>query len=98
MRAVVQRVNEASVAINGKTTAKIRQGLLVLIGIEETDTTADIQWLSNKLATLRIFNDSDKVMNLSVNDINGQVLVVSQFTLHAKTKKGSRPSYIKADS
>jgi len=96
MRAVIQRVTGASVNIDGKLKAKIGKGLLVLAGFEETDNREDIEWLSNKIAQLRIFNDSNGIMNLSVMDISGQLLIVSQFTLHAKTKKGNRPSYIRA--
>ena len=96
MRAILQRVTNASVSINSQVTAKIGQGILLLIGIEEADSTEDIQWLSNKIVQLRIFNDESGIMNLSVKDISGEILVVSQFTLHAKTKKGNRPSYIKA--
>jgi len=96
MRAVIQRVSEASVKINGQITGKISQGLLVLLGIEESDSFEDIEWLIGKIIRLRIFNDANEVMNLSVKEINGEILVVSQFTLHASTKKGNRPSYIKA--
>lgn len=96
MRAVIQRVTRASVKINGNTTAEIRDGLLVLIGIEEADSEEDASWLSKKIIQLRIFDDKSGVMNLSVSDIGGDIIVVSQFTLHAKTKKGNRPSYIKA--
>ena len=94
MRVIIQRVSKASVSIKGKETAKIEKGMFLLVGIEEEDSTADIQWLSNKITQLRIFNDENGVMNLSVKDIQGKLLVVSQFTLHAKTKKGNRPSYI----
>lgn len=96
MRAVIQRVTKASVTINDKIKSEISQGLLVFIGIEESDDNTDVEWLSNKIIQLRIFNDSNGVMNLSVNDIGGQILVISQFTLHAKTRKGNRPSYIRA--
>lgn len=96
MRAVVQRVSKASVTIENKVVASINTGLLVLIGIEATDTQEDIEWLSGKISRLRIFNDENGVMNSSVIDINGDAIVVSQFTLHASTKKGNRPSYIKA--
>jgi len=96
MKAVIQRVNKSSVAINDKIKSEIGQGLLVLIGIEETDNIDDIKWLSGKITQLRIFNDSEDVMNLSVKDIQGEILAISQFTLHAKTKKGNRPSYIQA--
>lgn len=96
MRAVIQRVSRASVVVNAKTIAKIDGGLLIFLGIEDADTLEDIQWLSKKIANLRIFNDSDGVMNLSMVEIAGEAIVVSQFTLHAATKKGNRPSYIKA--
>lgn len=96
MRAVIQRVSQASVEIGGKLHAAIEHGLLVLVGVEAADTEDDAAWLSRKLATLRIFNDGEGVMNLSVNEVKGQVLVISQFTLHAKTKKGTRPSYVRA--
>ncbi len=96
MRAVIQRVSEASVAIEEVVKSKIGTGLLILLGIEAADTKEDIDWLSGKIARLRIFNDDRGVMNLSVQDIQGELLVVSQFTLHAVTKKGNRPSYIKA--
>jgi D-aminoacyl-tRNA deacylase len=96
MKAVIQRVSQASVTIEGEVVANIQSGLLVLIGIEEADTQEDVVWLSSKIANLRIFGDENEVMNLSVKDINGEIIVVSQFTLHASTKKGNRPSYIKA--
>lgn len=96
MRAIVQRVSKASVSIGGKEKSAISQGLLVLLGIEDADAQEDIEWLSGKLTQLRIFNDDQGVMNVSVKDINGEILLVSQFTLHASTKKGNRPSYIKA--
>lgn len=96
MKAVLQRVSEASVTIEGTKVATISKGLLVLIGIEEADTNEDIQWLTSKIVNLRIFGDENDVMNLSVKDIDGEMIVVSQFTLHASTKKGNRPSYIKA--
>lgn len=96
MRILIQRVTGASVEINYKMTANIHKGLLVFVGIEETDTFEDIEWLANKIVNLRIFNDEEGIMNLSVKDINGELLVVSQFTLHASTKKGNRPSYINA--
>ncbi len=96
MKVVIQRVNKASVSINGKTKASISQGLLILVGIEESDTSEDAQWLSSKIGKLRIFDDHAGVMNLSVKDLDGEILSISQFTLHAKTKKGNRPSYIKA--
>ncbi|WP_299255762.1 D-aminoacyl-tRNA deacylase [uncultured Aquimarina sp.] len=96
MRAVVQRVSEASVEVEGKKISQIGSGLLILIGVEEKDTKEDIVWLSGKISRLRIFTDDSGVMNKSVLDINGEVIVVSQFTLHASTRKGNRPSYIKA--
>jgi D-tyrosyl-tRNA(Tyr) deacylase len=96
MRAVVQRVSKTSVKINGETTGKIGPGLLILLGIENADSDEDIHWLAGKIARLRIFEDEQGIMNLSVTDAKGEVLVVSQFTLHASTKKGNRPSYIKA--
>ncbi len=96
MKAVIQRVSEASVTIDNKSVAQINQGLLILIGIEEADNQEDIKWLTAKIANLRIFADENEVMNLSVKDIQGEIIVVSQFTLHAATKKGNRPSYIKA--
>lgn len=96
MRAVIQRVTEAGVTVDGKLTASIGIGLLVLVGIEDADTKEDIDWLSNKVVNLRIFNDENKVPNISVKDIDGDILIISQFTLHAATKKGNRPSYIRA--
>ena len=96
MRAVIQRVRKAEVTINGKTRSTIENGLLILLGIEEADGHEDIEWLSNKISQLRIFSDENGVMNHSVIEVDGDCLVVSQFTLHAKTKKGNRPSYIKA--
>ena len=96
MRAVIQRVSKASVTIDNKIYSQINNGLLVLLGIEDADTAEDIEWLSGKIVQLRIFNDENGVMNISVKDCNGDILVVSQFTLHASTKKGNRPSYIKA--
>ena len=96
MRAVIQRVTKASVTIDGNIHSSIDNGLLVLLGIEDADNDEDIQWLSAKIVSLRIFNDENGVMNVSVKDINGDILVVSQFTLHASTKKGNRPSYIRA--
>ena len=96
MKAVIQRVSNASVTIDSKIVAEIQTGLLILIGIEDTDSQDDINWLSSKIANLRIFGDENDVMNLSVKEINGNVIIVSQFTLHASTKKGNRPSYIKA--
>jgi len=96
MRAIIQRVSQASVKIEETLKAKIEQGLLIFLGIEDADTKEDIEWLSGKISRLRIFDDEAGVMNLSVNDVEGEVLVISQFTLHASTKKGNRPSYIKA--
>ncbi len=96
MRAVIQRVSEASVTIDGNKVANIASGLLVLLGIIDSDSKEDILWLSNKLTNLRIFNDAEGVMNTSLKDNNGSAIVVSQFTLYAQTKKGNRPSYIKA--
>jgi D-aminoacyl-tRNA deacylase len=96
MRVVIQRVLKASVIIDNIITADIRHGLLLLLGIEEADTNEDADWLSKKIVQLRIFNDTNGVMNLSVQEINGEIIVVSQFTLHALTKKGNRPSYIRA--
>jgi D-tyrosyl-tRNA(Tyr) deacylase len=96
MRTVIQRVSQASVTVGNIITGAIQKGLLVLIGIEDADSEEDIKWLSNKIVNLRIFDDENKVPNISVKDINGGILVVSQFTLHASTKKGNRPSYIKA--
>lgn len=96
MRAVIQRVSEASVKVEGKKVADIQKGLLVLIGIEDASNQEDINWLTSKIANLRIFGDKNGVMNLSIKDIDGDMIVVSQFTLHAATKKGNRPSYIKA--
>jgi len=96
MKAVIQRVSHSSVTIDGKIVATIQKGLLVLVGIEDFDSQEDITWLTSKIANLRIFGDENDVMNLSLKDTNGDVIVVSQFTLHASTKKGNRPSYIKA--
>ncbi|MBS1753876.1 MAG: D-tyrosyl-tRNA(Tyr) deacylase [Ferruginibacter sp.] len=96
MKAVIQRVTHASVTIEGSVFAKIANGLLVLIGMEDADTDEDIEWLSNKIVNLRIFDDENNVPNKSVKEINGDILLVSQFTLHASTKKGNRPSYLKA--
>lgn len=96
MRAVIQRVSQASVSIDEKKVALINEGILVLLGIETQDTKEDSEWLSNKISSLRIFSDKDGKMNKSVTEVNGEVIVVSQFTLHAKTKKGNRPSYIKS--
>ena len=96
MKAVLQRVSSASVTISEKIVAQIDNGLLVLVGIEDADTQEDIYWICQKIVNLRIFSDENNVMNLSVKDIQGGIIVVSQFTLHANTKKGNRPSYIKA--
>lgn len=96
MRTVIQRVSQASVTIDGTVFAEIKSGLLVLLGIEDADNQEDIVWLSNKIVNLRIFDDENKVPNISVKDIDGDILLVSQFTLHASAKKGNRPSYIKA--
>ncbi len=96
MRAVIQRVQKASVNIDGTLKSEIGLGLLILLGIENDDENEDVTWLANKISSLRIFNDSQGVMNLSIKDIDGEAMVVSQFTLHAKTKKGNRPSYIAA--
>lgn len=96
MRVVAQRVTQASVTINNQVFSSIQNGLLILLGIEDSDTSEDINWLCNKLLNLRIFGDAEGVMNLSIKDIAGEFLVVSQFTLHASTKKGNRPSYIRA--
>ena len=96
MKAVIQRVSKASVTIEGKKVASIHSGLLILLGIVNDDTQEDIEWLSKKIANLRIFNDENNVMNKSLIDINGDAIIVSQFTLHASTKKGNRPSYILA--
>ena len=96
MRTVIQRVLHASVTIEGKIKSEIGQGLLIFLGVEEADTHEDIEWLTRKIALLRIFDDNDGVMNKSVTDTDGDILVVSQFTLHALTKKGNRPSYIRA--
>ena len=96
MRVVIQRVSQASVSIDEKKVASINEGLLVFLGIETQDTKEDSEWLANKISSLRIFSDKDGKMNRSVTEVNGEVIVVSQFTLHAKTKKGNRPSYIKA--
>jgi len=96
MRVVIQKVTEASVSIENQTVASIDKGLLVLVGIEDGDTNEDIAWLSSKIVNLRVFDDDNGVMNLSIKEVGGEVLIVSQFTLHASTKKGNRPSYIKA--
>jgi D-tyrosyl-tRNA(Tyr) deacylase len=96
MIAVIQRVSESSVKIEGKIKAQIGLGLMILVGIEEADGPEDIEWLSKKIVNLRIFPDENEVMNRSILDVNGEILLISQFTLHASTKKGNRPSYIKA--
>ncbi|KHE70063.1 MULTISPECIES: D-aminoacyl-tRNA deacylase [Capnocytophaga] len=96
MRVVIQKVTQASVSIENQIVASIDKGLFVLVGIEDTDTNDDIAWLSAKIVNLRVFDDDNGVMNLSVKEVEGEVLIVSQFTLHASTKKGNRPSYIKA--
>jgi D-aminoacyl-tRNA deacylase len=96
MRAIIQRVSKASVLVDGKIMGKISTGLFILLGIEDADNQEDIQWLSHKIVNLRLFNDYQGVMNLSTKDIQGEILLISQFTLHAATKKGNRPSYIKA--
>ncbi|WP_410879773.1 D-aminoacyl-tRNA deacylase [Myroides sp. DW712] len=96
MRIVIQRVTEASVTVEGEITGSIGRGLLVFVGIEEVDTKQDIEWLSSKLVNLRIFEDEGGVMNKAVHEVDGDILVVSQFTLHASTKKGNRPSYLRA--
>jgi D-tyrosyl-tRNA(Tyr) deacylase len=96
MKVVIQRVTKATVIINEEKYSSIKQGLLILLGIEDSDSSEDINWLAGKIGRLRIFNDSQGVMNLSLEEVNGELLVVSQFTLHASTKKGNRPSYIRA--
>jgi len=96
LKTVIQRVSQASVTIDSKIVADIQKGLLVLVGIEDADNQEDIDWLCQKIANLRIFGDENEVMNLSIKDVDGEIIVVSQFTLHASTKKGNRPSYIKA--
>jgi len=96
MKVVIQRVNEASVSIDGQMAGAIQKGLMVLLGIETADTLEDIDWLSNKIVQMRIFDDAEGVMNLSVKEVGGNIILVSQFTLHASTKKGNRPSYIAA--
>lgn len=96
MKAVIQRVSSASVTISGKIKSKIGIGYLVLLGIETIDTAEDIEWLAQKIANIRIFNDEQGLMNLDIHSVKGNIIVVSQFTLHASTKKGNRPSYIKA--
>ncbi len=96
MRAVIQRVSNASVSIGGKIKSAIEKGMVILLGIEEADTMEDVEWLTGKIARLRIFDDENGVMNISLKDDDGDAIVVSQFTLHASTRKGNRPSYIKA--
>lgn len=96
MRAVIQRVSYASVSIDRQEKARIENGLLILLGIEETDTKEDLEWLSGKISRLRIFRDQKGIMNLSLSEVGGETLVISQFTLHASTRKGNRPSYIRA--
>jgi len=96
MRIVLQRVSQASVSIDNKIISAIKEGILILLGIEDADSSQDIEWLCNKIVKMRIFNDENGVMNLSLQDIDGEALVISQFTLHASTKKGNRPGYIKA--
>ncbi len=96
MKVVIQRVSEASVSVEGNITGKIGRGLMILVGIEESDSESDIEYLTKKIVNLRIFDDSQGVMNISLLDTGGEILLVSQFTLHAQTKKGNRPSYIKA--
>jgi len=96
MRAVIQRTARASVTISDRKKSEIGQGLLVFVGIEESDSDPDVEWLCSKIVQLRVFNDSGGIMNLSVGDCNGEIMVISQFTLHARTKKGNRPSYIRA--
>lgn len=96
MRTVIQRVTRASVTVEGQVIGEIEKGLLILVGIEEVDTQSDIEWLGGKVTNLRVFDDENGVMNKSIKDIEGDILLVSQFTLHASTKKGNRPSYIRA--
>jgi len=96
MRAVIQRVNRATVEVENKIVGKIDSGFLIFLGIEDDDNDEDIEWLSSKIVSMRIFNDMDGLMNLSLADVNGNILLISQFTLHASTKKGNRPSFIKA--
>jgi D-tyrosyl-tRNA(Tyr) deacylase len=96
MRVVIQRVSRASVTVENKITGSINLGLVVLMGVEDGDTDEDMEWLASKIVNLRIFNDDDGVMNLSLHEVNGNILLVSQFTLHASTRKGNRPSYIRA--
>lgn len=96
MRVVIQRVTHASVSINGVVKSEIKSGFMILLGVENADNKEDVDWLSSKISSLRIFDDQEGIMNLSINDIKGDILLISQFTLHAKTKKGNRPSYITA--
>jgi len=96
MRAVIQRVTRACVTIEGNVHGEIKNGLLILLGVEDSDIQDDIEWLSSKIVNLRVFNDKNGVMNISLKDVNGDILLISQFTLHASTKKGNRPSYIRA--
>lgn len=96
MRTVIQRVTRASVTVDGQVIGKIEKGLLILVGIEEVDVQSDIEWLAGKVTNLRVFDDEKGVMNKSIKDVDGDILLVSQFTLHASTKKGNRPSYIRA--
>ncbi len=96
MRAVIQRVTQAAVSIDGKEHARIGRGFLILLGIEEADSNEDIEWLCGKISRLRVFDDENGVMNLPITEVQGEILLISQFTLHASTKKGNRPSYIKA--
>jgi D-tyrosyl-tRNA(Tyr) deacylase len=96
MRAVIQRVTESTVSIDGKEHARIGRGFLILLGIEEADSSEDIEWLCGKISRLRVFDDKNGVMNLPITEVQGEILLISQFTLHASTKKGNRPSYIKA--
>jgi D-aminoacyl-tRNA deacylase len=96
MKVVIQRVTQASVTIEGKMKSSIGSGMLILLGIEEADSQEDVEWLSSKITNMRIFNDESGVMNISLKDVSGDIILVSQFTLHASTKKGNRPSYIKA--
>ncbi|TVR39637.1 MAG: D-tyrosyl-tRNA(Tyr) deacylase [Bacteroidia bacterium] len=96
MRVVIQKVEKAGVEIEGRNVASIGKGLLVFLGVEDADSVEDIEWLSGKISRLRVFDDPEGVMNLSVQDVQGEILVISQFTLHASTKKGNRPSYIRA--
>ena len=96
MRAVIQKVSHASIIIENDQSKKIGHGLVILLGIEESDDHSDIQWLSGKISRLRIFNDRQGIMNLSIKDVDGEIMIISQFTLHASTRKGNRPSYIKA--